>query len=93
MPEISLDDTVVLSRDAVFRDLDGEAVILNLRSGTYFGLNRVGTRVWQLLELDGRLRSVFDALCREFDAPPDDIARDLLALVARLTEAQLGELQ
>ena len=31
------------------RDLDGEAVILDLGSGTYFGLNQVGTRVWQLI--------------------------------------------
>ena len=42
-----------LSPDVVFRDLDGEAVILDLVSGTYFGLNEVGTRVWRLVD-EGR---------------------------------------
>jgi hypothetical protein len=31
--------------DVLFRDLDGEAVILNLRTGTYFGLDELGTRM------------------------------------------------
>ena len=45
MPAISLDSTITVGKNAVFRDLDGEAVILDLESGTYFGLNDVGTRM------------------------------------------------
>ena len=41
------------SPDVVFRDLEGEAVILDLASGTYFGLNEVGTRVWRMVD-EGR---------------------------------------
>ena len=78
------------NRDAIVRELAGEAVILDLNAGTYFGLNAVGTRIWQLLESDGRLRPVFDTLCREYDAPAAEIERDLLELVAQLVEARLG---
>ena len=42
---IGLQDSVQISEDAVFRELDGEAVILNLDTGIYFGLNRTGTRI------------------------------------------------
>ena len=90
---ISLDHTFTLSRDAVFRDLDGEAVILDLGSGTYFGLNAVGARIWQLLQAHGTLRAVFDDLCREYDAAPDVLERDLIALVSRLEQARLGEVK
>ena len=91
MASISLESSFVLSKDAVFRELDGEAVILDLNAGTYFGLNGVGTRIWQLIERHGRLGAVLDDLCREYDAPPDVLEQDLLALVARLEEARLGE--
>lgn len=91
MPRISLGDTFVISQDAVFRDLDGEAVILDLNAGTYFGLNEVGTRIWRLLAENGNLRAVFDALRAEYDATPDTLERDLLALVSRLVEARLGQ--
>ena len=93
MPPITLSHTFSPSQDAVFRDLDGEAVILHLASGTYFGLNSVGTRIWQLMEQDGRLTVVLGELREEYDAPPDVLERDLLELVERLVEARLGEVK
>lgn len=90
MPPISLEDTFVISKDAVFRDLSGEAVILDLNAGTYFGLNEVGTRIWQLIAEKGNLRAVFETLSAEYDAAPEALERDLLALVSRLIEARLG---
>lgn len=93
MPSVSLDNTFIFGRDAVFRDLDGEAVILHLGTGTYFGLNTVGTRIWHLVERHGGLKAVHDELCREYDAAPDELERDLLELVARLVEARLFELK
>jgi hypothetical protein len=92
MFQISLERTFAPNREVLVRDVDREAVLLDLEAGTYFGLNGVGTRIWHLLEHDGRLRIVFDALCEEYEAAPDDIERDLLALVTRLVEARLGEL-
>ena len=93
MAPISLANTFIPSKDAVFRDLDGEAVILHLDSGTYFGLNAVGTRIWQLMERDGLLTAVLDDLRTEYDASPDVLERDLLELVARLADSRLGEVK
>jgi hypothetical protein len=92
MRSAALQNTFTLSAHALFRDLGGEAVILDLDSGTYFGLNAVGTRIWQLIEQQGRLDAVFEELCREYDAAPDRLESDLLELVSRLAEARLGEL-
>jgi hypothetical protein len=89
MRSVSLENTFILSKDAMFRDLHGEAVILDLGSGTYFGLNAVGTRIWQLIEQHGRLEAVLEELCREYDAAPDQLERDLLELVERLADAGL----
>ncbi len=91
--EATLDDGFTLSETAVFRDLDGEAVILDLESGTYFGLNAVGTRVWQLLERHDRLKAVFDALSAEYEVDPGQLERDLLALVDQMAGARLGALK
>lgn len=89
MRTVSLENTFTLGTDAVFRELDGEAVILDLGSGTYFGLNAVGTRIWQLIDQHGRLTAVLDELCQEYDADRDVLERDLLALVGRLADARL----
>jgi hypothetical protein len=81
----SLDDNCRVSRDVVFRELAGEGVVLDLKGGTYFGLDEVGTRIWQLIEERGRLRDVFDALLAEFDVQPATLEHDLLSLVDELT--------
>ena len=57
MTSISLDSRVTIGPDVVFRELDGEAVILNLETGLYFGLNEMGTRIWQRLDAHGEVRA------------------------------------
>jgi hypothetical protein len=93
MPQVSLDNRVTIHQDAVFRELDGEAVILQLEAGMYYGLDPVGTRLWQLIEAHGQLRPVLDAALQEFDVPSDVLERDLIELVSRLAEKQLVVVQ
>ena len=90
---ISLDNRVAIHQDAVFRELDGEAVILQLEAGMYFGLDPVGTRLWQLIETHGQLRPVLEAALQEFDVPPDVLEQDLIELVSRLSEKELVVVQ
>src|SRR5262249_59142943 len=81
---IGLDSVVAPSEDAVFRELDGQSVLLNLATGMYFGLDAVGTHVWQLAAENGSLQAVRQRLVDEYDADPSTIERDLLALAPTL---------
>jgi hypothetical protein len=91
VPAISLSSSIRISDDAVFREIDGEAVVLNLASGIYFGLNSVGTRAWQLIEQLGALDAVCSALVEEFDVDRQTAARDLTGLVSELSARRLVE--
>ena len=70
MDPLSLDCRVSPCDDAVFRELDGEAVVPDMASGLYFGLDPVGTRIWQLIASDDDLRTVFDTVLAEYDVSP-----------------------
>ena len=89
----TLDKSVRIPDDVVFRELQGEAVILSLESSTYFGLDPIGTRIWQLCETHGSLRAVFDAMHDEFDASDDVLQADLLAFVDELSANGLLKVQ
>ena len=75
---------VRLSGDVIFRELDGEAVLLDFASGRYFGLNAVGTRLWTLLASGASVDAAITAIAGEFEATPEEIARDIDELVAEL---------
>jgi hypothetical protein len=93
MLEISLDNRVAIHEDAVFRELDGEAVILQLEAGMYYGLDAIGTRLWHLIEAHGQLRPVLEAASAEFDVAPAVLERDLLELVSALAAKRLVVVQ
>ena len=89
----ALDAAFRIPDDVIFRELDGEAVVLNLDTGIYFGLDAVGTRIWGLIEQRMALKAVLDTLIDEYEAPPDRLQRDLLAFVDQLTGKGLVVLQ
>jgi hypothetical protein len=89
MPELSIVDAVRIPQDVIFRELNGEGVILDLESGTYFGLDAVGTRIWQLCMEHGSLQAVWEVMQCEFDAPSETLRSDLLAFVNELSTKRL----
>ena len=85
----TLDDTFTVCADVVSREVEGEAVILNLDTSTYFGLNDIGTHIWRLLSEGQSLGTILDVLHREYEAPRATLERDLLEVVAELESKQL----
>ena len=74
-----------VNEDVIFRELDGEVVLLDLASGRYYGLNEVGARVWAVIAAGGSVEDAVATVAAEFDAPEPEIAADVAALVAELT--------
>jgi hypothetical protein len=73
-----------VSPDAIFRDLEGEAVVLDLGRGHYFGLNAVATRIWQLIEEGALAGRIVSTLAAEYEAAPEVIEADVERLVEAL---------
>lgn len=89
----SIQARVQISDEVLFHDLDGEAVLLDLHSGKYFGLDPVGTRLWHLLAQDSSLATAYQTLLDEYDVEAGRLQEDLLALVDRLASNGLIRLE
>jgi len=73
-------------------ELDGEAVLLKLKSESYFGLDETGTRMWQLLLSSDSVQSAYDRLLLEFDVEPDSLRVHLTDLLDTLAQQGLIEI-
>ena len=80
----------LVSDSVVSAEMDAEAVLLDVASGTYFGLDPVGTSIWRLLEQGVPEHELCDRLFEEYDAPRDVIAADVATFLARLVEHGLA---
>jgi Coenzyme PQQ synthesis protein D (PqqD) len=81
---MNLFETVTIPPEVMARQIGDETVILDLASGNYFGLDPVGTRVWQLLAEGKTLAATCDILLGEYDVSRQDLERDLVRLVQEL---------
>jgi len=88
---VSVTPATVVSRsdDVLHQDVGGEAVLLDLASEQYFGLDQVATRIWELIDGTVPLSAIHRQLCDEFDADPERIEADLLEHVRVLLDAGL----
>lgn len=89
MNHVSLDTSLVVPDDVIFRELDGEAIILNLVTGIYFGLDEVGTRLWALIMESGTLRHAVDVMSGEYDVDRGALEQDALELAGGLLDKGL----
>jgi hypothetical protein len=86
---LTLDTVVSVSDDAVFRELEGESVVLNLETGMYYGLDEVGTRAWRAIEPKGALRQALDCVLQDFETERAAAEADLLELASALVDKGL----
>ncbi len=86
---MDLNRTFKISTDATSRTLGQEVVILDLASGTYFGLDPVSARVWQLLSDGKTIAELYDVVLSEFDISRDVLEQDVLNFVSDLEQKHL----
>lgn len=93
MSDVSINASFIVPDDVIFRELDGEAIILNLATGYYFGLDGVGTRLWALLSEPGGLRHAVDVMAGEYEIDRLALERDALDLMNALVDKGLLQVQ
>ena len=84
---------VKIHPDVLFQVVNGETVLLNLKNERYFGLDEVGTRIWQLLNDDGDLQKAFAIMLDEYDVEASQLEEDINKLVGELLEDGLIEIK
>ncbi len=86
---ISLQQKVTISKEVLSQEVDEESVLLDMKSESYFGLDEVGTRIWQLLKNGSDLQNVFEILLAEYEVGEDELKKDLQEYIAQLVDAGL----
>jgi len=92
MGTISESSTVVVTKDQVSCDLSGEAAILNLKSGVYFGLNTVGASIWKLIQEPRTVKEIREAILEEYNVEPGRCEHDIFEILQEFSTHGLIEI-
>jgi hypothetical protein len=91
--KISTDSVVVAVKSQVSCQVDAETVVLHFDKGLYFGLNEVGTLIWNQVQQPRKVREICDAILREYNVSREQCERDLFTVLGDLSEKGLVEVR
>jgi hypothetical protein len=81
---VTVDTVVVATDEQISADLDGEAVVLGMDKGMYYGLGGVGGRIWELLCEPRSVSDIRDTIVGEYDIDEATCLRDIIGFLERL---------
>ncbi|HYP48842.1 MAG TPA: PqqD family protein [Thermoleophilaceae bacterium] len=76
--------------DVVHQQLEGEIVLVHLRTNRIYSLNRSGGRVWELLGAGRDRAGILDQLQQEFAVAREELEREVDSLFERLSAQGLA---
>ena len=79
------------SPNHVATDMAGETVVLDMKSGMYYGMDGVAGTIWNLLDEPRTLADIQAAVLAEYEIDVENCERDVLAFVESLRSAGLVE--
>ncbi|HKY03661.1 MAG TPA: PqqD family protein [Blastocatellia bacterium] len=81
---ISFMSRITVAPDVLVQELDGESVMLNLKTERYFGLDDVGTRIFTAVTNSSSIEQAYESLLGEFDVDRVVLRRDIDELLEKL---------
>lgn len=89
---VTSDSTVVAKRDLLACTVQNELVILSTTTGTYYGLDAVGKRIWELIQNPMTFEELLRCILDEYEVEPKRCRQDLEKLLGDLATNNLVEI-
>jgi len=89
MNPIDLKMVIKRSSELVSSNMDGETVMMSIDNGEYYGLDPIGSRIWELLENPIEVNALLETLLEEFDVTKEQCLDDTLEFLNQLLEKKL----
>lgn len=91
MTPIDFSHGVAIPDKVLVRQLDDEIIILDLASESYFGLDEVGTAMWNEMTNADSIEHAYQLLLEQYDVEPETLRADMQGLLHQLLEKRLLE--
>ena len=90
---MNLNQQVTFAETVFAQEVDGEMVLLDMESENYFGLDEVGTAIWQAMQEKETLKEVLDTLLEQYEVEAEMLENDLSDFVGKLVESGLVKVE
>ena len=86
---INLDTVISKTEEVVLAELDGKVVMMSIENGQYYGLDEVGTCIWEMMSEPVKVGDIIARLMQEYEVAREECEKDVIAFLERLHEKKL----
>ena len=87
--EITTETVISQIEEVVAGDIDGETVMMSVENGKYYGLDDIGSRIWELIKKPIKVSDLIDTLIERFDVDRKTCEKDVLKFLNELNEDKI----
>ncbi len=85
-------NTLVRISDILSASIDSETILLHIENSKYYGMDTVGSRIWELLENPIKLETVIKILIEEYDVSLELCEQDVYSFITHLLKEKLVQI-
>lgn len=89
---LEMNDKISRHPDMLSAEIGGEAIMMSIEKGAYFGLNPVATRIWDLIEQPKNVAELIQTITDEYEVSAEQAADDVQGFVADMIERGIAQL-
>jgi hypothetical protein len=82
--DLSMATRLARNPELLSTDMDGETVMMSIEQGAYYGINSIGSRVWELLQEPLTLEAICEVIINEYEVEPAQCREDMLEFVGEM---------
>ncbi|CUV66443.1 conserved hypothetical protein [Sulfurovum sp. enrichment culture clone C5] len=86
---LTTDKIIIRSTDVMASEMEDDLVMMSMENNSYYGLNKIGRDVWELLESEQTIKTLCAKLMEKYDADLHTCQKDVLAFITKLEKAGL----
>jgi hypothetical protein len=91
--KISTETIISQIEEIVASDIDGETVMMSVENGEYYGLDNIGSRIWELIQKPIKVSDLIDTLLERFDVDRETCEKDVLTFLNELNDDKILEVE
>ena len=76
----------------VVSEIDGETVMMSVERGNYYGMDLIGSRIWEIVKEPQSLNDIVKHLTKEYNVSKDQCEKDVIEYLIKLSEENIIEI-
>ena len=86
---LSINTTLERNSEMIHANIDNETILMSLTNGEYYGINNIGSKIWELLENSMSIGELIENLTTIYDITKEQCETDIVCFLTDMQEKEI----